>query len=290
MALVVGSATVATGMSPIVEGALYADPIFIDGITFTSKYDVGSAGQIQVEVYATDNTVEPTVPGANFEDSEYSNTVIDINCNNSFKKSQKVPAFYENTMPTSVLMNKTWDVTEAVRVGRQKAGLAVLANEGTDSGDTTTITSTNIKNIAIAHRGKLRKKNAHPNVVLCSVDAYSAALEAAGKDFTPMYNDDAVRAGKIGMWLGMLWIEASMLDNTSSYKFKDGEGATQTVSVADVDFIMYDFNAFSIIDKLTMLRIKDSEQFAGSKVQEEIDSGIKVTNKACVLVKRHTAG
>lgn len=289
MALVVGSATVATGMSPVVEGALYADQIFIDGVSFTSKYDVGSAGQIQVEKYSTDNTIEAKTPGSNFSDTEYSNTVVNINCNNSFQKSQKVPTYYENTMPSSVLINKSWDVAEAIRVGRQKAALAVLASGGTESEDTTEITASTIKSIAVSHRAKLRKNAAFPNVVICSVDAYSAALEAAGKDFTPLYNDDVVRQGKVGMWLGLMWIEASLLDGVSSYKYIDGEGTIKTVSVADIDFIMYDYNAFSIIDKLTMLRVKDSEDFAGSKVQGEIDTGFAVTNEKCVLIKKKLA-
>ena len=172
MALIVGSATVATGMSPIVEGALYADQIFIDGVSFTSKYDIGSAGQIQVEKYSTDSSIEAKVPGSNFTDTEYANTVININCNNSFQKSQKVPAYLENTMPTSVLMNKTWDVSESVRVGRQKAALAVLAKNGTASLNTEEVTASNIKQMAINHRGMLRKKNAMPNVIICSVDVF----------------------------------------------------------------------------------------------------------------------
>lgn len=290
MALVVGSATVATGMSPIVEGALYADQIFIDGVTFSSRYDIGQAGQIQVEKYSTDASVEAAAPGSDFTDSAYSNTVLEINCNNAFMKSVKVPAYLEATLPTSVLMNKTWDVTEATRVGRQKAALAVLAKSGTASADTTAITSSNIKTVAVNHRGMLRKKNAMPNVIICSVDVYSAALDAAGKDFTPMYNDDAVRQGKIGMWLGMLWIEASLLDGASTYKYRKGDGTVDSVSIADVDFIMYDFNAFSIIDKLTMLRVKESEQFAGVKIQEEIDTGFLVTNADCVIVKKKAAG
>jgi hypothetical protein len=91
------------------------------------------------------------------------------------------------------------------------------------------------------------------------------------------------------MWLGLMWIEASLLDGVSSYKYIDGEGTTKTVSVADIDFIMYDYNAFSIIDKLTMLRVKDSEDFAGSKVQGEIDTGFAVTNEKCVLIKKKLA-
>ena len=110
MALVVGNATVATGMSPIVEAGLYADPVFIDGVSFSSRYNIGSAGQIQVEKYAGGRGVAPSTPGANFTDRDYENTVVDINVNNSFKDSAKVPNYYEATMPTDIKMNKTLDV------------------------------------------------------------------------------------------------------------------------------------------------------------------------------------
>lgn len=289
MALIIGgNATVATGMSPIVEAGLYADPIFIDGVTFSSRYNIGSAGQIQVEKYQGGRGVKPSTPGANFTDREYQNTVIEINCNNSFKDSVKVPNYFEATLPTSVLMNKTLEVTQKVGTGRQESALAALVDGGTVSADTTAITSLNIKQLVIAERAILRKKHAKPNVVIASVDTYAAALEAAGKDFTPLFNDDTIRAGKIGLWLGMIWIEADLLDGTTSdYQFLKADGTTQTVDTSDVDFIMYDFNAFSLIDKLTALRVKESEQFVGSKVQEEIDSGFKVTNSDCVTVKKN---
>ena len=157
MALVVGQATVATGMSPVVEGGLYADEIFQDGVTFTSEHDIGNAGQIQVEVYSPDNSIEPKTPGADFTNSEYANTVIDINTNNSFQKSQKVPAYVQATMPTSVLLNKTWAVTEDIRIARQKTGLAVLATEGTASADTDAITSANVKGLILIHRQPLHR-------------------------------------------------------------------------------------------------------------------------------------
>ena len=289
MALVIGgNATVATGMSPIVEAGLYADAIFIDGVTFSSRYNIGSAGQIQVEVYQGGRGVKPGTPGGNFTDREYKNTVVDINCNNSFKDSAKVPNYFEATMPTSVLMNKTLEVTQKVGTGRQESALAALVAGATDAADTTAITASNVKQKAIEMRSKLRKKHAKPNVVICSVDVYAAVLEAAGKEFTPLYNDDVIRQGKVGLWLGMLWIEADLLDGaTNDYQYIDASGVAQTVDTSDVDFIMYDYNAFSLIDRLDLMRVKESERFAGSLVQEEVASGFKVTNKDCVLVKLH---
>ena len=287
MALVIGgNATVATGMSPIVEAGLYADSIFIDGVTFTSKHNIGSAGQIQVEKYQGGRGVTPGVPGGNFTDRDYTNTVVDININNSFKDSVKVPNYFEASLPTPVLMNKTLEVTEKVRSGRQESALAAIVNQGTNIGDTTAITAANVKQVALDVRSKLRKKHAKPNVVIASVDTYSAVLEAAGKDFTPLYNDDVIRQGKVGLWLGMLWIEADLLDGTTAdYKYLQANGSVETVDTSAVDFIMYDFNAFSLIDRLDLMRVKESEQFAGSKVQEEVCSGFLVTNKDCVAVK-----
>jgi hypothetical protein len=287
MALVIGgNATVATGMSPIVEAGLYADAIFIDGVTFTSQYNIGSAGQIQVEKYAGGRGVKPGQAGGDFTDRDYTNTVVDINVNNSFKDSVKVPAYFEATMPTSVLMNKTLEVTQKTGTGRQESALAALVAQGTASADTDELTVDNIKSKVITARSDLRKKHAKPNAVIASVDTYALMLEAAGKDFTPMYNDDVIRQGKVGLWLGMLWVEADLLDgSTLDYQYLNDSGVATTVDTSNVDFIMYDFMAFSIIDRLDGLRVKESEQFFGSKVQEEIVSGFKVTNADCVSVK-----
>lgn len=291
MALVIGgNASVATGMSPIVEAGLYADAIFIDGVTFTSQHNIGSAGQIQVEKYAGGRGAKPGTPGADFTDRDYTNTVVDINVNNSFRDSVKVPAYFESTMPTPVLMSKTLEVTKRVGTGRQESALAALVGQGTDLADRVALTKDNIKSKVIAARSELRKKHAKPNVVIASVDTYALMLEVAGKDFTPMYNDDVIRQGKVGLWLGMLWIEADLLDgSTNDYQYLNEAGVATTVDTSGVDFIMYDFMAFSLIDRLDALRIKESEQFVGSKVQEEVCSGFKVTNEDCVLVKRTVA-
>lgn len=285
MALVVGSAGVATGMSPVVEQALYADDVFVDGISFTSKHEVGNAGQIQVVKYAADNSIEPTAPGSNFSDDAYANNVLDINCNNAFQKSVKVPAFYEATMPIDVKADRTWDVTRAVGLGRQKAGIANLVKNGTNASDTTAVTKANVKDLVINGRQTLIKKNARPNVIIASPEVYGCMLKAAGTEYVPMFNEEVARTGRIGSFMGIVWFESSLLDGTSSYKYLKADGTAETVDCSKVDYILYDGNAFSIIDKLVALRVIDSELFMGSKIQEEIDTGFLVTNADCVLVK-----
>ena len=285
MALVVNGATVATAMSPIVEAGLYADEIFIEGRTFTSQYDVDSAGQIQVEKYSPDMEVKAKVPGSNFSDKDYKNTVININCNNAFQYSQKVPAYFEATMPTSVKMNQTLRTTENVRIGRQKAGLAALVHGGTESTNTEAITETNFKEEFLKDRKILVDKFAKPNVAITSTEVYNIMLKLAGTEFTPSTNENVVTTGQVGYWMGILWIEAPLLGGSLS--FLNESGVEQSVDTANIDYILYDYKAYSIIDKLTMLRVIDSEEFAGSKIQEEIDTGFKVTNADCVLVRKH---
>ena len=286
MSLVVGSAGVASAMSELVEGALYADEIFQDGITFTSKYQKSEAGQIQVVKYSGDHSLEPQVPGSDFKDSAYANTVVEINCVNAFQKSQKVPGYYEATMPVDVKAGETVEVTKAIAEGRQKSGIACLIKEGTTSSDTAVITASNIKDKVLAERAALRKKFAKPDVVLASVDVYTEMLKAAGKDYVPMTNEEVIRTGRVGMWMGMVWIECELFGQTTAFKYKDGT-TTQSQSAEKVDLIMYDHNALSIIDVLAALRIVDSENFFGSKIQEEVDTGFKVTNTDCVTVKTH---
>ena len=285
MALVVNGATVATAMSPIVEAGLYADEIFIEGKTFTSQYDVDSAGQIQVEKYSPDMEVKAKVPGSNFSDKDYKNTVITINTNNAFQYSQKVPAYFEATMPTSVKMNQTLRTTENVRIGRQKAGLAALVHGGTASTNNEAITETNFKEEFLKDRKILVDKFAKPNVAITSTEVYNIMLKLAGTEFTPSTNENVVTTGQVGYWMGILWIEAPLLGGSLS--FLNESGLEQAVDTANIDYILYDYKAYSIIDKLTMLRVIDSEEFAGSKIQEEIDTGFKVTNADCVLVRKH---
>lgn len=287
MSLIVNSANVATGMSPIVEAGLYADASFIDGVSFTSKYSIGNAGQIQVEKYASLGGVAPSVPGANFVNRDYANTTEDINLNNSFKDSVKVPLYASESIPGDTLMNKTLEVTQHVGTGRQQSALAALVGQGTVSSVTTAVTSSNVKSLILAEKAAIRKKHGNPQVVMCSVDTYTAILDSAGAAFTPMFNDDVVRTGHVGMWLGLWFIECNLLDGeTATYSYLDGNSESVVVDTSKTDFIVYDYNAFSLIDRLTALRTMDSEQFVGSLVQEEIDCGFKVTNADLVRVKK----
>lgn len=286
MSLIVGGAGVATAMSPLVEGALYADEVFADGVSFTSRYKMSNAGQIQVPVNDHDSILEPKVPGSDFTRNAYTNRLIDINCVNGFILSQDVPNYYQATMPIDVQGDAAIEATKTIMEGRQGSGIGCLVNEGTVSEDTTALTKNNIRDIILNERLALRKRFAKADVVLARAEVYNLLLQAAGASYTPIFNDEVQRTGRIGNWLGMTVIEANLLDGYDTVKYRDGVNVN-TVDLSKVDFAIYDHSAFSIVDVLQGMRIIDSEDFFGAKVQGELDTGYKVTRAAAVSIKKH---
>ena len=58
------------------------------------------------------------------------------------------------------------------------------------------------------------------------------------------------------------------------------------MDVSKTNYIMYYHEALSIISNFEVARIVDSENFAGSKAQVEMNTGYKVTNNALVYVRK----
>ena len=169
------------------------------------------------------------------------------------------------------------------------SGLACLVHEGTALGDTAAITNANITNKIIAGRKAIRKQKASANVVLASVETYSTMLEVAGDKFIPVKNDEIIRTGQMGYYLGMLWVECNMLDLTTAAKYYDYTGTLQTEDLSKIEYIMYDWRGFHIVDLLDMARLKDSENFNGTLAQVEVVSGYRLGDANYAVVKKKSA-
>jgi hypothetical protein len=281
MALIVNNATVATGMSPVVEASLQrGDEVFIDGVSYVSDYQIGNAGEIQVEILEPD-PVEASVPGGVFTHENYTNKVVNIALNNSFKKSVRVSSYTQESMPTSVMANAAYAVSEDCREGRGQAALAYLVQNGTGvSGDA--VTAENIGSIIMGQRAALRKENFKPDIIIASVDVYSIMLQIAGDKYIPYKNDEIASTGLLGFYKGQLWIESTYLGG--EYSYLDAEGSKVTVDTSDVQFIMYDHRAYAIIDRLNVLDAVNAIDWVGSAVRGEIDCGFRILNKKGVIV------
>jgi len=274
--------------SALVEPNLYYDAIFQPGLTYTDKHQ-GDANSGLVKIYklSGDGVQDPKLPASDLDHTKAENSLIDLRLNNTQNKSKKIYQVQANAVPYSMAEEHLSQATIDCKEGWQASGLACLATEGTATDDTSALTKSNIKKLILEARKTVRKGKAVANIVLASVDAYTTMLEAAGDQYTPVVNDAIMQTGQIGRWLGMLWVECNMLDLLNAAKYYDHAGTLKTVDLTGIDFIMYDYNAFSIVDNLEAIRLKDSENFIGSLAQVEINSGYRVTTSEKVVVKKH---
>ena len=116
---------------------------------------------------------------------------------------------------------------------------------------------------------------------------YSQVLLAAGKDFTPVMNDRIARHRKCGTVAGHDLCGSQRAQG--SIKYYDSTGAQKTVDMSTVQYVMYYHEALSVISNFEVARVIDSERFAGSLAQVEMNTGYKVTNAALARVRKVAA-
>ncbi|HJD35632.1 MAG TPA: hypothetical protein IAA00_01635 [Candidatus Blautia ornithocaccae] len=274
--------------APIVEPNFYFDSIFQPGLTFSDQFqgDAEGAGAVKIFKLAAKSAKAPKAPASDFTHGTADNDLITLLINNAQQESTKIYNVQAQAVPYDMADAHLSQSVQVCREGWQMSGLACLAHEGTVMSDTTAITPSNIKSKVIAGRKEIRKQKASANVVLASVDTYSAMLEQAGDKFTPVINDEMFQTGQVGRYLGMLWIECNMLDLTTAAKYFDYTGTLQTEDLSKIEYIMYDWRGLHIVDLLDMARLKDSENFNGTLAQVEIVSGYRLGDKNYAVIKK----
>lgn len=211
--------------------------------------------------------------------------------NNNFQKSKKIYGVQAAAVSIALGNEQLQIATSEVGEGWSQSGLACLIKEGTAASDTSAITKANVKSKILAARTEIVKAKGKADVVLCTPELFSIILEASGSEFTPEINNYMNATGQVGKWLGFTFVECTGLaEGTYAPEYYDYSGTKQTVAIealAKVDFIMYNHEAFSIVPNFEVARIVDSENFAGSKAQVEMNCGYRVTSAAQVLVRSH---
>ena len=134
-------------------------------------------------------------------------------------------------------------------------------------------------------RKACKDNHGEANYALVSTAIYSLLLEKIG--FAEVY-DPAVRSAELLKRYGLTIIECNGFDENDA-EYYNSSGNKVTVDLTGVDAIVGAGKAFSLVDNLEVMRIVDSELFAGSKAQVEINSGMKVTSSAQVIVKKNKA-
>ena len=173
-----GNLNVDEKYSSLVEPNLYSDNILEPGVTYNEDFQ-GDADSGLVKVYKqkSDGATDATTPAGDFEDTKAENELIDIRLNNSFRKSKKIYKVQAGAVAYPLADTTFSTALSDVKEGYQAAGVACLTAEGVHLTDTTAITSKNVKSAILNARKAVRKNKAKADIVLASVDTFTAMLE-----------------------------------------------------------------------------------------------------------------
>lgn len=279
MSILYGSLNVDERYAPIVEPNLFTDTVLIPNVTYTDKYEIGPAGQIFVHKL-TKPTVKVGTPGRDFEDVAAADTLIPIALNNNFQSSEKIYGVQAAAVAFDAGEEFLSLGVNSAKETRQYAALACLAYEGTYYNSYEAATKDNVVANLLALRKAVKDAHGKANFALVSTKVYALLLEKLGFQQAP---DPAVVSGELMKRFGLTIIECNSLDE-DGVEYYDATGTKRTIVLDNVEMIVGNFEAFSVVDNLEVLRIVDSEMFAGSKAQVEINTGFKVTTAAQIQV------
>lgn len=152
-----------------------------------------------------------------------------------------------------------------------------------------------LQGAVLAERKAMVKAKANPTIVLCSPDFFATMLEFAGEKYIPTSNEmllAAAAGGQVGSFMGFTWIEVNGFASSADLAYYPHGGTKASVTAADlakVEFIMYDPSAFGVGDNFSIVRMVDSELFAGTKAQVEENAALRVLDAAQVHVKSYAS-
>lgn len=283
MAVLYGTQNVDEKYSSAIEPNLYSDTVLIPGVTYTEKYMEGPAGGLFVHKLDSGNTVKPGTPGRDFTDEAAKDELIPIVFNNNFQKSRKIYGVQEAAVKFAMAEEYLADALNMTKEGRQYAGIACMVNEGTASADTEAVTEDNAVEKLTALRKEIKNNKGKANFALVSTDIYAKLLNKLG---LAQVMDSAVVSGELMKRFGLTIIECNSFDEAEATYF-DRTGVEKTVDLTAVDMIVGYNEAVSILDNFAMYRLKDSENFAGTKAQVEYNTAFTVNSPLQVIVKKH---
>jgi len=272
--------------SALVEPNLFDNNVFQPGITFTDKYFLGSAGQIFIHRLSK-VTVTPGEPGQLFDDTNTADQVIQITLNKAFRRSERIfgataaavsyPIAAAHLEQAMADIRESWNRTAALEIFKGKFPVFAtgIASGPVATGGATALSKANIYENVVKDRAVLVNLGATPNVLIVSPAVYALLLQ----------NEDFIRASDLGHTV-MATGAVGMIAGLMVFEYQ-GLPQNQTLnSIAyNTEYFMYDFDAFSILTNVEVMRLIDSERFNGSLAQVELVSGYKVTNTDRLLIK-----
>ena len=282
----------------LVEPNLFAANVLQPGVTFTDKYQTGPAGQIFVHKSGL-GTVTPTTPGADFSDAIVQDSLITIQLNSQFQRSRKIYGATAVSVAYNIAAAELEMALQEVRAAWNLKALNSLCLEAgimVDDNITTVanVDGSDIYDTIVNSRQKLRLQKANPNVLIVSPSTYAKLLKAPEFQRSTQISDNTIVNGMVGRIAGLNVFEYEDLGSViaNGDVITDINGTTTDITwVAandELEYIMYDADAFSIVTSVEAIRVVDEPtRFVGTLAQVQIVSGFKLTNPKRALLKIH---
>lgn len=264
------------------------------GITYTDRYQMGTAGQIFVPKLKP-SEVKLAEPCSNYEHKEIGNELLQITLNCSYMSSKKVHSL-QATVADYALISETVRLSaRELAEAWNKSGIAALLTEG--AGQTYTMNEPQnleeLKLDILSARTTLYKQKRNGRVMLCSPDFYQLVMQYAGTLYTPSINDRMIYSGEIGEWLGLRFINLNLLQEAAApLEYNNYAWDKKVVSEDEINriaYILYDPEAFSVLINFNRSRMVISPEFEGQLVQTTLNSGFRVTDPTSIFIRKYNA-
>jgi hypothetical protein len=279
--------------SALVEPNLFDQNVFQPGLTFTDKYTLGAAGQIFIHKLGK-VAVTAGEPGQDFNSVNTADSVIQITLNKAFRRSEKIYGTTAASVAYPIAAAHLEQALADVREGWNTEATKALVSEKYNPANANTIgpasvlagtalTAENIYASIVNDRSVLVANKARPDALIVSPAVYALLLQSPEFVRASDLARETASSGMVGSVAGLSVFEYSGM--LTGFNVRPGGSAVNI----DVEYIMYDHDAFSIITNVEVIRLVDSEVFSGTLAQVEVLSGFKLTNTDRALIKAKAA-
>lgn len=292
--------TVDTVFSKLLIANLFKDQTFVEGQTFTDKYNE-RGGQIYVrrlgKIEAT-HTKTTDANGLKFKHTNTMDSLALLQKKDRISISEECYDIVQNLRASGKSMDKMNEVLGSFKEQCQMLYTSYLLEEpqGTDSellgGATRSANTAKISTLddlvtsILESRKQIQTNGGSADVLLLSPEMESLFLASASKAanaFLPETNESLLKSGKIGRLYGMTVYTSNLLGNGTPLGTSNAKKNTGTA--AKCEYVLYDHNAFAICGDIETMRLKDAIDFSGSYAQIEGVFGGGVTNAALAYAK-----
>lgn len=285
--------TVDDRYSPLVEPNLFAGNVFVPGVSFTDKYQLGAAGQIMVHKPGI-STVSATAPGADFTETVVKDSIITISLDKQFNRARKI---YGATVASVAYEIAAAELEAALSEVREawnlEAASAIVDADGIRvASNVTTLTAANdIYDAIVDARQELRALKAHPDTILVSPTTYGKLLKSEEFQRSVDLDNQVIRDAYVGRIAGLNVFEYENLEDAAgnlTHINGSNDNITWDGDNDALEFIVYDHDALSIVTSVNVVGIWDGmPRFNGVDASVEIVSGFKLTNASRAILKIH---